>query len=87
MPQVVIEFLPVLLSGFVVNLGIALAAVVIALALGVPLSLLRRGVAVLRRPIGACIGLMQAVPTYVVMFFMVALLPRAWRCSAYRSPG
>jgi len=76
MLHVIVQFLPVLLSGFVVNLEIGLAAVAIAVALGVPLSLLRHSLAVLRRPIGACVRLMQALPTYVVMFFVLNLLPR-----------
>ena len=70
------HFLPDLLAGFLINLEIAAAAVLLALALGIPMTLLRRGVPVLRRPIGSVVRMMQAVPTYVVMFFMLNLLPR-----------
>jgi ABC-type amino acid transport system permease subunit len=76
MLEIVREFIPVLLAGFVVNLEIGVVVVTIAVALGVPLSMLRRRVPVTRRLIRACIGLMQALPTYVVMFFMLTLLPR-----------
>jgi ABC-type proline/glycine betaine transport system permease subunit len=76
MLQVIIHFMPVLLAGFMVNLEIGVATVMIAVALGVPLALLRRRVALLRRPVRSTIGLMQALPTYVVMFFVLTLLPR-----------
>ncbi len=76
MVLVVQNFIPVLLAGFLVNLEIGVAAVAIAVGLGVPLSLLRRRVVLSRRLIRSCIGLMQALPTYVVMFFMLTLLPR-----------
>jgi hypothetical protein len=76
MVQVIERFIPALLRGFLVNLEIGLAVTIIAVLCGVPLSLLRRGSGPLRRPIGVCIRLMQALPTYVVMFFMLNLLPR-----------
>ena len=76
MGDVVLQFLPVLLSGFLVNLEIGLAALAIAVFVGVPLSLLRRGVTAMRRPVGVFVRLMQAVPTYVVMFFVLNQLPR-----------
>ena len=76
MLQVFHQFIPVLLAGFLVNLQIGAAAVVIAVSLGVPLALLRRRVAVASRLIRTCIGLMQAMPTYVVMFFALTVLPR-----------
>ena len=60
----------------VVNLKIGVIVVVIAVTIGVPLSLLRHRVAWLSRPIGAAVRLMQALPTYVVMFFTLTLLPR-----------
>ena len=77
MMQVIQHFVPALLAGFVVNLEIAVAAVLIAVAVGVPLSLLRRRVAVVRGLIRTCIALMQALPTYVTMFFMLMLLSKA----------
>lgn len=73
---VIVQFIPVLLAGFLVNLEIGVAVVAIAVSLGVPLSLLRRRVAFTGRLIRLGIGLMQALPTYVVMFFVLTLLPR-----------
>lgn len=76
MLQVVEQFFPVLLAGFLVNLEIGLGAVVIGVLFGVPLSLLRRGVPSMQKPVSLCIRLMQALPTYVGMFFMLNWLPR-----------
>jgi hypothetical protein len=39
------------------------------------LTLLRRRLSLLQRPIHLCIQLMQALPTYVTMFFVLTLLP------------
>jgi hypothetical protein len=76
MVQTIVQFIPLLLAGFLVNLEIGVAVVAIAVALGVPLSLLRCRVAFTGRLVRPCIGLMQALPTYVVMFFVLTLLPR-----------
>jgi hypothetical protein len=76
MLAVIVHFIPVLLAGFLVNLEIAVAVVAIAVAVGVPLSLLRSRVSFTGTLIRPCIGLMQALPTYVVMFFVLTLLPR-----------
>ena len=39
------------------------------------LTLLRRRVSLLQRPIHLCIQLMQVLPTYVTTFFVLTLLP------------
>ena len=75
MLAIVDQFMPVLWAGFLVNLEIGAAAVVIGLLVGVPLTLLRRRLALLHRPVHWCIQLMQALPTYVTMFFVLNLLP------------
>ena len=72
---IVEQFFPILWAGFLVNLEIGVAAVVIGLVLGVLLTLLRRRLSLLRLPIRLCIQLMQALPTYVTMFFALTLLP------------
>jgi His/Glu/Gln/Arg/opine family amino acid ABC transporter permease subunit len=72
---IVQQFIPILWAGFLVNLEIGVAAVVIGLVLGVLLTLLRRRLSLLQRPIHLCIQLMQALPTYVTMFFVLTLLP------------
>jgi hypothetical protein len=73
---VVRQFLPLLLAGFAVNVEIGLAVVVIGVLVGVPLTLLRRNLSAMRRPIAVMIGFMQAIPTYVAMFFILNWLPR-----------
>ena len=75
MLEIIQQFIPILWTGFLVNLEIGVAAVVIGLVLGVLLTLLRRRVSLLQRPIHLCIQLMQALPTYVTMFFVLTLLP------------
>lgn len=75
MLEIIGEFMPILWGGFLVNLEIGVAAVAIGIMLGVPLTLLRRRLSLLQRPIHLCIQLMQALPTYVTMFFVLALLP------------
>lgn len=71
-----LHFLPELLSGFMVNLEIAVGAVVIGLAIGLPLALLRLVAPRSRRIVWSGVRLMQAAPTYVVMYFVLNILPR-----------
>jgi ABC-type amino acid transport system permease subunit len=63
------------LGGFLVNLQIAFGALILSLALGFPLALLRQRVPRMRYVIQPCVRLMQAAPTYVIMFFALALVP------------
>jgi His/Glu/Gln/Arg/opine family amino acid ABC transporter permease subunit len=72
---IVEQFIPILWAGFLVNLEIGVAAVVIGTMVGVALTLLRRRLSLLQRPVHLCIQLMQALPTYVTMFFVLTLLP------------
>jgi ABC-type amino acid transport system permease subunit len=76
MIEVIRHFLPELLAGFLVNLQISAGAVVIGLAIGVPLALARRYMPRSRRFVLPTVRLMQAAPVYVVMFFVLSLLPR-----------
>jgi His/Glu/Gln/Arg/opine family amino acid ABC transporter permease subunit len=72
---IVHQFIPILWAGFLVNLEIGVAAVAIGTIVGVALTLLRRRLSLLQRPVHLCIQLMQALPTYVTMFFVLTLLP------------
>jgi ABC-type amino acid transport system permease subunit len=72
---IVQQFIPILWAGFLVNLEIGVAAVAIGTIVGVALTLLRRRLSLLQRPVHLCIQLMQALPTYVTMFFVLTLLP------------
>ena len=60
MIEVLRNFAPTLLAGFLVNLEIASAAVALGLAVGVPMALLRHRLPVSRRIVWPCVWLMQA---------------------------
>ncbi|CAN0369415.1 unnamed protein product [Phaeothamnion confervicola] len=70
------EFIPELLAGMVVNFEIAAIALAIGLALGALLALARLGGGVLGAIATSLIGLMRAAPTFVVMFFLLNIIPR-----------
>ena len=70
------EFIPELLAGMVVNFQIAAIALVVGLALGALLALARFGGGVLGAIATSLIGLMRAAPTFVVMFFLLNIIPR-----------
>ncbi|MEJ0016084.1 MAG: hypothetical protein WDN25_05865 [Acetobacteraceae bacterium] len=70
------HFLPQLLAGFLVNLQVAGGALAIGLVVGMPLALLRQVAPRSGRIVWPCVRLMQAAPVYVVMFFVLSLLPR-----------
>ena len=70
------EFIPELLAGMVVNFQIAAIALVVGLALGALLALARLGGGVLGATATSLIGLMRAAPTFVVMFFLLNIIPR-----------
>src|SRR4051812_49788470 len=70
------DFLPRFLSGLAVNFEIAGIAIALGLACGLLLALARR----YGGPVGAVaasiIALMRAAPTFVVMFFLLNVIPR-----------
>lgn len=70
------EFFPDLLAGMVVNFEIAAIALVFGLALGALLALARLGGGILGAVATSLIGLMRAAPTFVVMFFLLNIIPR-----------
>ncbi|MGQ0583076.1 MAG: hypothetical protein ACT4O6_14155 [Reyranella sp.] len=70
------EFFPDLLAGMVVNFEIAAIALAVGLALGALLALARLGGGVLGAVATSLIGLMRAAPTFVVMFFLLNIIPR-----------
>ncbi len=70
------EFIPELLAGMVVNFQIAAIALVVGLALGALLAFARFGGGVLGAIATSLIGLMRAAPTFVVMFFLLNIIPR-----------
>jgi ABC-type arginine transport system permease subunit len=65
-----------LLAGMVVNFEIAAIALAIGLALGGLLALGRLGGGPVGGVATTLIGLMRAAPTFVVMFFLLNIIPR-----------
>lgn len=70
------EFIPELLAGMVVNFEIAAIALAVGLAFGALLALARLSGGVLGAIATSLIGLMRAAPTFVVMFFLLNIIPR-----------
>ena len=70
------NFLPMFLNGMVVNFQIAGIALVIGVALGLLLALARLYGGPLGAVAASLIGLMRAAPTFVVMFFLLNVIPR-----------
>lgn len=70
------DFFPDLLGGMVVNFQIAAIALVLGLALGALLAYGRLGGGIAGAVATALIGLMRAAPTFVVMFFLLNIIPR-----------
>ena len=70
-------FVPAFLSGLLLNMSIAIAALLLGLALGAPLALLRLGGRWPGRLAGLLTALMRLAPAFVVMFFLLNLLPAA----------
>lgn len=75
-------FVPHFLAGFLLNLEIGVIASVMGLAGGIPLALIRQRLAWLRPVARVLVSLMQAAPVYVVMFFLLNLLPDETRLGA-----
>lgn len=75
MTETILAFIPVLLNGFLIDLWIALATTLIGLAVGMPIAWVRHRMGWTRRPLRVLIRLMQAAPVYVVMFFLLNMLP------------
>jgi His/Glu/Gln/Arg/opine family amino acid ABC transporter permease subunit len=71
------DFLPTFLGGMLVNFEIAALALVVGLIVGVPLALARASSSTAAiRGAAIVIGLMRAAPTFVVMFFLLNVVPR-----------
>jgi len=69
-------FLPQLLAGMVMNFEIAAIALAFGLLLGLPLALGRQGGGATGGLSASVVGLMRAAPTFVVMFFLLNIIPR-----------
>jgi hypothetical protein len=69
------DFLWQVLGGIAVNLHIAVLALIGGFVLGIPLALAQVRPGVLARTAGALVALMRASPTFVVMFFLLNVIP------------
>jgi ABC-type arginine transport system permease subunit len=76
MEQLASDFLPLFLAGMAVNFEIAVTALVVGLALGLLLALGRYAGGVAGGISASVIALMRAAPTFVVMFFLLNIIPR-----------
>ena len=65
-----------LLAGMAVNFQIAAVALGLGLALGLPLGLMQLGDGLQRALVAPSVGLMRVAPTFVVMFFLLNVIPR-----------
>jgi hypothetical protein len=70
------EFLPRFLSGLAVNFEIAGIAIALGLACGLLLAVARLYGGAVGAAAGTMIALMRAAPTFVVMFFLLNVIPR-----------
>jgi hypothetical protein len=70
------EFLPRFLSGLAVNFEIAGIAIALGLASGILLALARLYGGTVGAVAASIIALMRAAPTFVVMFFLLNVMPR-----------
>ena len=79
-------FVPAFLGGLLLNISIAGASLLLGLAIGGPLALLRLGGAVPGRLAGALSALLRVAPTFVVMFFLLNLLPPSLMLGPWQVP-
>ena len=68
-------FFAALGAGMLVNLRIAALALALGLVLGLPLGLLQLGGPLPRRMAATLVAPMRAAPTFVVMFFLLNVIP------------
>ena len=69
------QFLPAFFRGLATNFGIAIWCVAGGLLLGLPLALARLAGGLMARAASALIAFFRAAPTFVVMFFLVNVVP------------
>jgi len=77
--QTLLTWLPLMLGGFLKNIGIALSAMAIGTLLGGMLALLKfsekRGIQI---SVNATTSFFRNVPTLVILFYLATLLPNQW---------
>lgn len=68
-------FISTLLVSFLTNIWVAGASLLLGLAIGAPLAWLRHRSRWFGRPAAALTALLRAAPTFVVMFFLLNVMP------------
>ena len=70
------DFLPLFLAGMLINFEVAGVAIVLGLAFGLLLAFARLQGGVAGAAAASVIGVMRAAPTFVVMSFLLNVIPR-----------
>jgi His/Glu/Gln/Arg/opine family amino acid ABC transporter permease subunit len=78
------RFLPEFLSGLAVNFEIAIFALAGGLLLGAPLALARFRNGLTSTPAAGLVAVLRTVPTFVVMFFLVNVVPATISAGAWQ---
>ncbi len=76
MIEVLPAFAPRFLEGLVVNLEIAMASLAVGAAAGLPLAALLASQGLPARAASLIVAALRAAPTFVVMFFLLNVMPR-----------
>ena len=84
MLEILPRFLPDFLSGLAVNFEIAVCALLGGLVLGAPLALARFRDQLAAAPAGWLVALLRTVPTFVVMFFLVNVVPASFSIGGWQ---
>ena len=74
--QLSANFLPRFLAGMAVNFEIAAMAITLGVGIGLVLAIARLSGGAAGRAAAAIIAVMRAAPTFVVMFFLLNVIPR-----------
>ncbi len=78
LPSLPDSFLPQLMAGVALNFEIALTSLLMGLVVGVPLAFAKLAGKAGRLVYGATVPLLRAAPTFVVMFFLLNVMPQAF---------
>lgn len=81
MIEILPEFLPRFFAGLAVNIEIAALALLVGSMVGLPLAALMDGARVVAIPAAFLVSLLRAAPTFVVMFFLLNVVPRDYAAS------
>jgi ABC-type arginine transport system permease subunit len=84
MPDAIPRFLPDFLSALLVNFQVALLAMLVGLALGLPLAWARFGHGLATAPATGVAAVMRSIPTFVTMFFVVNVIPASFHVGSWQ---